>query len=226
MHSHKGAKGLPSNAFDGLRSVVNIVRGCKIVLTRNVAYLYGLARGTRGKVVGVIYGPGGIGSFPEAILVDAPEYCGPGFYPGQPTWGPLLAMTIVREGTGMMHTQFPILAGFALAVNKAQGLTIKEGVVIPQVGGKRFTPAAKHGLPFVACTRSASLSITAFKTLPAWDDFVKGRDSDMLRMRIVFAGMLQGMHSRTPANQTDMNTPEQDATAHERWMAEQAQMPT
>ncbi|MDA8609418.1 hypothetical protein N9L19_00725 [bacterium] len=209
-----------------MRSVVDIVRGCKIALTRNAAYLCGLAHGTRGKVVCVIYGPGGIGSFPEAIVVDVPEYCGPGFYPGQPTWVPLLAMTSVREGTGMMHTQFPIVAGFALAVNKAQGLTIKEGVVIHQFGGKRFTPAARHGLPVVACTRSASLSITAFNILPAWDDFVKGRDSDMLRMRIVFAGMLQGMHSRTLANQTDMNTPELEATAHERWMAEQAQMPT
>ena len=50
------------------------------------AYLYGLAIGTRGKVVGEIYGWGGIGSFPEAIVVDVPEYCGPEFYLGQPTW--------------------------------------------------------------------------------------------------------------------------------------------
>ncbi len=40
----------------------------------------------------------------------------------------------------MMRTQFPIVAGFALTVNKAQGLTVKEGVVIHLVGGARFRP--------------------------------------------------------------------------------------
>ena len=84
-HSHKNARGLPSAAFDGLRDVVNIARGCKVVLTRNVAYLYGLTIGTRGKVVGVIYGHGEIGAFPEAIVVDAPEYCWPAFYEREPT---------------------------------------------------------------------------------------------------------------------------------------------
>ncbi len=225
VHSHKSARKLPSTAFDGLRVVVNIVRGCEVVLTRNVAYLYGLANGTRGKLVGVIYGPGGIGDFPESIVVDVPEYCGPAFYEGEPTWVPLLPMTSVKEGTRMTRTQFPIVAGFALTVNKAQGLTIKEGVVIHLVGGKRFRPAAKHGLPFVAFTRSESFSMTAFKNLPPWEDFVKGRSSDMLRMRLAFTSMLQGMHSRTMAKYTDMKTPEQEATAHERWSAEQAHWP-
>ncbi len=225
VHSHKNARKLPSTAFDGLRDVVNIARGCKVVLTRNVAYLYGLANGTRGKVVGVIYGHGEIGDFPEAIVVDVPEYCGPAFYEREPTWVPLLPMTSMKEGTRMTRTQFPIVAGFALTVNKAQGLTIKEGVVIHLVGGKRFRPAAKHGLPFVAFTRSESFSMTAFKNLPAWEDFVKGRSSDMLRMRLAFTSMLQQMHSRTMATYTDMKTPEQEAAAHERWSAEQAQRP-
>ena len=72
--SHKAARKQPSTAFDGLRPVVNLVRGCKIMLTRNVAYRYGLANGTRGKLVGVVYGPGGVGTFPEAIVVEIPDY--------------------------------------------------------------------------------------------------------------------------------------------------------
>ena len=80
----------------------------------------------------------------------------------------------------------PIVAGFALTVNKAQGLTIKEGVVIHLVGGSKFRPAAKHGLPFVAWTRSESFAMTAFKNLPAWYDFQRGRDSDMLYNRRLF----------------------------------------
>ena len=92
----------------------------------------------------------------------------------------------------MSRTQFPVVAGFALTVNKAQGLTIKEGVVIHLAGSKRFRPASKHGLPFVAFTRSESFAMTAFKNLPPWEDFLRGRDSDMLRMRLEFTKVAGG----------------------------------
>ena len=46
----------------------------------------------------------------------------------------------------MARTQFPVVAGFALTVNKAQGLTIKDGVVIHLNGSKIDHPASKHGL--------------------------------------------------------------------------------
>ena len=55
-NSNKSVRKQPSTAFDGLRGRIHLVRGCKIMLTRNVAYLYGLANGTRGKLVGVVYG--------------------------------------------------------------------------------------------------------------------------------------------------------------------------
>ena len=140
-HSCKSARKQPSTSFDGLRDIIHLVRGCKIMLTRNIAYLYGLANGTRGKLVGVVYGPDGIGSLPEAIVVDVPQYCGPAFYPNEPHWVPILPIESMKEGSRMTRLQFPVVAGFAMTVNKAQGLTIKEGVVIQMVGGKRFRPA-------------------------------------------------------------------------------------
>ena len=224
-HSSKSARKLGSTAFDGLRGVINLVRGCKVMLTRNIAYLYGLANGTRGKLVGVVYGPGGIGTFPEAIVVEVPEYCGPAFYPGEPKWVPILPMTSCKEGTRLTRTQFPVVAGFALTVNKAQGLTIKEGVVIHLVGGKTFRPASKHGLSFVAFTRSESFDMTAFKNLPPWQDFARGRETDMLRMRLAFTEILQGMHQRTLAEHSCMESEEAEREAHERWDAEQACKP-
>ena len=93
-----------------------------------------------------------------------------------------MPVSAIKDGTRMMRIKFPVVAGFALTVNKAQGLMVKEGVVIHLVGGKRFRPASKHGLPFVAFTRSESFAMTAFKNIPPWHDFLKGRDSDMLRM--------------------------------------------
>ena len=70
-HSTPSAKKQPSSAFNGLRPFIHAVRGCKMMLTRNVAYLYGLANGTRGSLVGVVYGPGGIGTLPEAVVLEA-----------------------------------------------------------------------------------------------------------------------------------------------------------
>ena len=99
----------------------------------------------------------------------------------------------------MTRTQFPVVAGYALTVNKAQGLTIKEGIVVHLKGSRRFRPASKHGLPFVACTRSESFHMTALRNLPPWDDFVAGWDSDMLRMRLAFTHNMESMHERTMA---------------------------
>ncbi len=71
-------------------------------------------------------------------------------------------------------------------MNKAQSLTIKEDVIVHLVGSSRFRPASKHGLPFVAFTRSESFGITAFKNLLPWGDFLKGNDWNMLRIRLDF----------------------------------------
>ena len=123
----------------------------------------------------------------------------------------------------MTREQFPVVVSFALTANKAQGLTVKEGTVIHLAGGARFRPAAKHGLPFVAWTRSESFHMTAFKHLPPWGDFLKGRESDMLRMRLQFAERLKRLHRRTLAKHSHMQTSGDEAEAHEVWEADQAQ---
>ena len=108
----------------------------------------------------------------------------------------------------MTRTQFPVLAGFALTVNKAQGLTIKEGVVINLQGSKRFRPASKHGLPFVAFTLSENFAMTAFKQLPPFNDFLKGKECPMLRMRKAFNDKLMALHRKTLAKLGTMGTAE------------------
>jgi hypothetical protein len=231
LHSkHKNVKKMSAAAFDGLRAVVNLVRGCKITVTRNVAYRWGLANGTRGTLVGVVYGSGGVGTFPEAIVVDVPEYCGPAFYgPDDPSsltrrWVPLLPMTSMKEGTRMTREQFPIVAGFALTVNKSQGLTVKEGVVINLAGGPKYKPASRHGLPYVAWTRSESFAMTAFVNLPSWTDFEKGRQSEMLQMRQRHTERLKQLHRKTMAEHSNMKTEEEEDLANAQWLADRERM--
>ena len=138
---------------------------------------------------------------------------------------PILPRLSLKQGTRMTRRQFPLVAGFALTVNKAQGLTFEEGVVIHLVGGKRFRPASKHGLPFVAWTLSESFDMTAFKNLPPWGDFVKGKASDMLRMRKVLVNRLTALHRATLATHSDIKTPEEERDRFAEWQEAQAQSP-
>ena len=117
-----------------------------------------------------------------------------------------------------------------MTVNKAQGLTIKEGVVIHLAGGKKFRPAGRYGLPFVAWTRSESFSMTAFKNLPACSEFQDGkaqeRSSDsMLAMRKAFTAGLEAKHRKTLAKYSDLKTPEAEEKAWNSWRQEQAARP-
>ena len=154
--------------------------------------------------------------------MDVPAYKGDAFYDDEPTWVPILPMTSVKDGTRMMRTQFPVVAGFALTVNKSQGLTLKEGVVIHLAGSQRYRPASKHGLPFVAWTRSEGFAKTAFKNLPPWGDFLKGKDSDMLRMRNAFIEDLEKYHRNTMKQHTHMSTPAAEKEAFRKWVQEKA----
>ena len=81
----------------------------------------------RGSLVAVVYGLGGIGTFPEAVVLDVPSYVGPVFYADEPTWVPILPITAVKEGTRMTRTQFPVVAGYALTVHKAHGARHQRG---------------------------------------------------------------------------------------------------
>ena len=81
QHSRKSASAHRSSAFEGLRGVIHLARGCKVLIIRNVAYVYGLANGTRGTLVGVVYGQSGIWTLPETLVLDVLDYVGPAFDP-------------------------------------------------------------------------------------------------------------------------------------------------
>ena len=58
-----------------------------------------------------------------------------------------------------------------------------------------------------------------------WNDFMKGRDSNMLRMRKDFVERLEAMHVRTLAKHSDMKTRADEDAAYEVWKTEQESKP-
>ena len=59
--------------------------------------------------------------------------------------------------------------------------------------------------------------MTAFKNLPPWEDFQKGQDSDMLRMRKRFTEMLDRKHTETMRKYSQFQTAEKENDAYEMW---------
>ena len=77
-------------------------------------------------------------------------------------------------------------------------------------------------MPFVAFTRSENFAMTAFKNLPPIGEFVKGRQSSMLRMRRAFEDKLERMQERTLRQWDEDWTPEKEQELLEEWRAKQA----
>ncbi len=67
-----------------------------------------------------------------------------------------------------------MVAGLALTVNKAPGVTVEESVAIHLNGSENNRPALADGMPYVAFTRSESFHMTACCSPPSWDGFVLG----------------------------------------------------
>ena len=65
--------------------------------------------------------------------------------------------------------------------------------------------------------------MTAFKNPSPWDDFQKGRESDMLRQRLAFVQHLEQLHTRTLAKHTSMKSREDEQQAFRVWKRNQAQ---
>ena len=64
--------------------------------------------------------------------------------------------------------------------------------------------------------------MTAFKNLPPWNDFIKGKDEErysdsMLAMRKAYTAHLEQLHRRTLATHSNLATPEDEDRAWERW---------
>ena len=59
--------------------------------------------------------------------------------------------------------------------------------------------------------------MTAFKNMPPWEDFQKGQDLDMLRMRKRFTELLHGKHTETMRKYSQFQNEAEENDAYEVW---------
>ena len=69
----------------------------------------------------------------------------------------------------------------------------------------------------LGCTRWESFALTACHNLPPWEDFQKGQDSDMLRIRKRFTEMLDWKHTETMRKYSQFQNEAEENDAYEVW---------
>lgn len=143
--------------FRGLAAHLELAVGAPVLLIHNLAVEHGLINGSQGTVLDIVFAPGHSPNHesvecrvPEFVLVDFPEYRGPGFFqePERRTWIPILPVISTSEDDDdVTRIQFPLTLAFALTPWKAQGMTLSKVIVRLGAAG------TKPGVLFVAMTR-------------------------------------------------------------------------
>ena len=143
--------------FNNLPKHFECAKGAPIILIHNLSTEDGLINGSEGKVICIIYVPGGHPNhenqklrMPSVIICDFPKYAGKPFFEGDDkrTWVPIRPRTRnAADDATVSRTQFPLTLSFAITPWKAQGMTL--------VKEKQHTEqaASSPGVLFSALTR-------------------------------------------------------------------------
>ena len=147
------AKAAKEELAEGLQMELKLIRGAKVMITRNLWTDQGLTNGSMGEVVDFGFSandnPGS--DLPSVIMVACPSYRGP------TEWHTAIGIPIVpitpvtatwEAATGTCsRTQFPLRLAYAITVHKSQGMTLPKARI--DLGEKDFSV----GLTFVALSR-------------------------------------------------------------------------
>ena len=163
-NSSTEAKELVKTEFNGLRQAVHLLLHAPVMLCVNQLWdvktvPLGLMNGARGTVKAIVYRDGespSQGHQPKYVVVAFDDYIGPPFFEAEErrTWVPVPPVNVTE--TSNQHAwrrQIPLQLCWAVTLLKAQGLTVREGVVVNLRSDGSVNWAASLGAPFVGWTR-------------------------------------------------------------------------
>jgi len=129
-HNCVSAKNGTENDAGGLRSVLYLAKGAKIMLRANLWTEKGLVNGAIGEIVDILYAEGANPPEdpPEAIVCKFNSYKGPYLNDNEKTVviQPLLKQWRDKTGKECTREQFPISLCYACSIHKSQGLTLEK----------------------------------------------------------------------------------------------------
>ena len=99
----------------------------RTLLTKNQIGMtgFGLNNGGIGIIIAILYAKGvAPPDFPEAVVVDFPNYTGPAWVGHHPTRVPIPVNTGRCDNNCCVRRGFPLMPGYAIPIAKSQGMTI------------------------------------------------------------------------------------------------------
>ena len=166
-HNKPEAQAKKADDFQGLKTELHIAVGAQVMLKANKWQEAGLVNGQIGFVRAIVYDRGiKPPSLPRAIIVEFPNYIGPGWN-DLPHHVALPAERVDHPKQAMHRTQFPIDLAYAMTIHKSQGITIGDGQPIKKVVIDIGDREQSAGLTFVALSRAKDIGCLAFEPMPS-----------------------------------------------------------
>ena len=164
----KGNKGNEGERETGLPSYLLLTRGEKMRLTRNLWVQGGLANGSVGTIVAIIYDKDGSPpQLPKGIIATFEGYRGEPYLEHIPKSVVITPQTGTWTHRGKVKhcTQLPIIPSYAVTIHRLQGGN--KDMIILNAGDHEFAA----GLLLVGCTRTKTFNQMAFSPFPNYHRF-------------------------------------------------------
>ena len=151
INSCELAQNSSTDEAKGLENSVFVSLGCKIMLRHNFWVEKGLANGSLGKVIDIIFKPNTSppDDQPLVLMCKFDNYTGPTVNGLVPI--PAITRFFQKSGKNVNRKQFPVQPADAINIHKTQGLTIPKAFI--DIGPREFAA----GLTYVALSRLRKL---------------------------------------------------------------------
>ena len=176
----KAQRALPEKAW-GLKPVVYLAQGAKVMLRINILQKFGLVNGAQGTVVDILYDKSCYTEhgLPKCVIVNFPGYQGPALFKDHPTYVPIVPFEARWiDFKQRFRNQLPLDLAFAITIHKSQGLTLERAVIDL---GKSENQGG--GITFVALSRLKTFEGLFLKPMQ-WQRLNQINNKVMIKQRI------------------------------------------
>ena len=152
-HSGPGAHRASDDEAEDLKVSLFLMKGAKVMITRNLWTAAGLTNGTMATVHEIGFSPSAQPgrSLPDVVMLACPDYRGPTDWrtASDVPLVPVVPVTATwkKQMVTCSRTQYPLKLAYAITIHKSQGMTLDKARI--DLGDREFAA----GITFVALSR-------------------------------------------------------------------------
>ena len=180
---NKGRSLAASENFSGLKAMVHVTIGSRVMLTNNLWIQAGLINGAQGTVVDISYDENTeVDGLPNYVMVKLDAYGGPPLFQDlqHRNWVPIFPISRKHHSNWKKErTGIPLRLCWAMTGFKVQGLSLYNGIINQYPDKKdpskrrQKDPMGVWGLNYCMLTRAPDINKVAFINLPDYNRHIK-----------------------------------------------------